>query len=539
MADTTAQRGKGKGAADMQKSVLQKKFKIDDGKSKYIEQSTLLEPSNVVTHKQDVEEMKEVSFSLAELKKKHDVVKKQVVEKEQSLERVRKEIEQLGYQENNAESVVYETTTRKQQIENAIKVTTKKTDEERMNSRIYGHMIERLKRDLIAMDIKKKELETSLRTKELMHEEQKEALRKSKEQRLQSKTIFDSLIVNVGSEQKERKQRIVTLTKSIDNKQDNVKRRAERIQRQREIAEAAANENKDADEKHMRNNFMLNKLWNAFVRKKMEKEMKNSAHIDDAFKAIKTATGVTDVQELVQKFLTREQTYSELLVAVADSESRIDKLRRDNEVLRARLNELKIGVDDLGGISHESEEIVALKKEYDEIKHEESVKKEKYYNFEIVQDLVDNWARKVIVKIDEDITDQQAQEMHIVEIFERVSQIVLSNLKEYEDGDEEDAFPASNMMNDFLTDDFVQKNIRVRPMSGKTEGEEVDKSKFGSKTGHHTDTQEGNVDKQFNDDLIELDAQRKLIKDRNNKMMTEMINRKKLEKGEEDAKNKK
>lgn len=387
---------------------------------------------------------------------------------------IRKEISQLEYQEGSAESIVYETSTRKQQIDNAIKMTTKKIDEETMNSRVYAHMIERIQKDLIAMEIKKKDLESMLRSKQIMYEEHKEVYRKSKEQSKQSKAIFDSLIVNVGSEQKDRKQRIVMLTKSIDNKQDNVKRRAERIQRQREIAEAAANENKDADEKHMRHNFMLNKLWNAFIRKKMEKEMKESAHIDDAFKAIKTATGVTDVQELVHKFLTREQTYSELLVAVADSESRIDKLRRENEILRARLNELKIGAEDVDGIPHESEEISSLTKEYDEIKREDASKREKYYNVEIVQDLIDNWARKVIVKIDEDVNDKQAQEMGIVEIFERISTIVMANLEEYEKEDEEDMGPSSNMMNDFLTDDFVQKNIRVRPNSGKTE-EDVEK----------------------------------------------------------------
>jgi cell division protein FtsB len=192
-----------------------------------------------------------------------------------------------------------------------------------------------------------------------------------------------------------------------------------RIHRQNELAEAAANENKDADEKQMRKEFMFNKLWNAFIRKKMEKEMKESAHIDDAFKAIKTATGVTDIQELVHKFLTREQTYSELLVAVADSESRIDKLRRENEVLRARLNELKIGADDMGGAPSESEEIITLKREYEEIKREEAVKKEKYYNVEIVQDLVDNWARKVIVKIDEDVAEEKVYDMDIVDIFDR------------------------------------------------------------------------------------------------------------------------
>lgn len=525
MADISANRSKHRQGGDMQKSVLQKKFKIDDGKSKYVEQSTLLEPSNFQTHKQDEEEMKEVSFSLAELKRKHDVVKKQVNEKEQNLDMVRKEIQQLEYQEGNAEDVVYELSTRKQQIENAIKVTKKKTDEERMNARVYGHMTERTKKDLIAMEIKKKEMENSLRNKQLMYEEQKEATRKTKEARLQSKTIFDSLIINVGNEQKERKQRIVMLTKSIDNKQENVKRRADRIQRQREIAEAAANENKDADEKKMRENFMLNKLWNAFIRKKMEKEMKESAHIDDAFKKIKTATGVTDVQELVHKFLTREQTYSELLVAVADSENRIDKLRR--EIITADVSD---------GAPTESEEITSLRKELEEVKRQESIKKEKYYNVEIVQDLVDNWSRKVIVKTDDEVSEQQAQEMDIVEVFEKVCTVVLSNLEEYEKEDEDDMGPSSNMMNDFLTDDFVQKNIRVRPSSGKTNEEDVEKSRYGSKTGHHTDTAEGNVDKQFNDDLIELDAQRKLIKDRTVKFQEELARKKKLENSDGDKK---
>jgi len=70
--------------------------------------------------------------------------------------------------------------------------------------------------------------------------------------------------------------------------------------------------------------------------------MRNSAQIDEAFKAIKTATGVTDVQDLVKKFLTREQTYSSLLVNVSESEGKTDKLKKDNDELRMRLNELQI-----------------------------------------------------------------------------------------------------------------------------------------------------------------------------------------------------
>jgi septation ring formation regulator EzrA len=78
------------------------------------------------------------------------------------------------------------------------------------------------------------------------------------------------------------------------------------------------------------------------MRKKMEKEMANSAQIDTAFKEIKTATGVTDVQELVKRFLTREQTYSDLLQNVNDSDKKVDILKKDNEMLRNRLHDLKI-----------------------------------------------------------------------------------------------------------------------------------------------------------------------------------------------------
>ena len=70
--------------------------------------------------------------------------------------------------------------------------------------------------------------------------------------------------------------------------------------------------------------------------------MKKSAQTDEAFKNIKTATGVTNVQELVTRFLTREQTYSQLLQSVSDADKKTEQLKRDNEYLSNRLHELKI-----------------------------------------------------------------------------------------------------------------------------------------------------------------------------------------------------
>ena len=67
----------------------------------------------------------------------------------------------------------------------------------------------------------------------------------AKEHKLQSKYRLDNLMKNIDHEQKKRQERIIALEKSIKNKEDALQKRMDRVKRQSEIAEIAANENKD------------------------------------------------------------------------------------------------------------------------------------------------------------------------------------------------------------------------------------------------------------------------------------------------------
>jgi hypothetical protein len=151
-------------------------------------------------------------------------------------------------------------------------------------------MLERLEKDYIASKIKATELDASAKSKLSILDLELTKQRKSKEDRLQSKAIFDNLMKNIELEQKDRQERIFELQKCIRNKEESVQRRIERQRRNAEIAEAAANENKDSSELKMRENLYVQKMWNTFMRKKMTKEMEGSKMIDEAFKTIKTAT---------------------------------------------------------------------------------------------------------------------------------------------------------------------------------------------------------------------------------------------------------
>jgi hypothetical protein len=87
----------------------------------------------------------------------------------------------------------------------------------------------------------------------------------------------------IDLDQKERHDRIASLQKSIKNKEEALRRRVERVKRQQDIAEQAANENKDSNELRMQEQFVVQKLWSSFLKKKMDVEMMRTQELEDAF----------------------------------------------------------------------------------------------------------------------------------------------------------------------------------------------------------------------------------------------------------------
>lgn len=137
----------------------------------------------------------------------------------------------LSAQENVAEGPVYEVTTKKETLEVNLETTKENIKVESLNKLIYQHMLERMKKDHIATKIKSAEMENSLRSKKQILEIEQLKHRKTKEERLQSKSIFDNLMKNIEKEQKDRQERIQELQKCIKNKEESVQRRIERQRR--------------------------------------------------------------------------------------------------------------------------------------------------------------------------------------------------------------------------------------------------------------------------------------------------------------------
>ena len=101
--------------------------------------------------------------------------------------------------------------------------------------------------------------------------------------------------------------------------------------------------------------------------------------------------------------------------------------------------------------------------------------------------------------------------------FEQIMKAVCKQLEQIimEEDDEDRGFiTAKDFMNDFATEDFISKNIRVRPVSGiaRAEGNNDE-----TKTQGGGDKGENNADDEdkFNDDVkFELEKDRKSAKDK-------------------------
>lgn len=146
----------------------------------------------------------------------------------------------------------------------------------------------------------------------------------------------------IDNDHMQRQEEMAALDKSIQNKKSALKRRIGRMQKQQRIAQNAANEKKDSNELKMQENFLAQKFYSNFLKHKMDREMKANAEYEQAFQKIRAQTGYSDVQEIVQKFLKREETYNQLLESVSNDEAKIDNLRRENDKQRDKLHELQI-----------------------------------------------------------------------------------------------------------------------------------------------------------------------------------------------------
>lgn len=161
---------------------------------------------------------------------------------------------------------------------------------ESINKKCYQHMIERMKQELLRTKIDTNKLEEGIKKRIALLENEKLEYNKVKVEKYRAQFGLDQITKNVEEDQKKTQAKVELLTKQINEKTEAVARRIQRLQHRQYIKEAARSDQTDQNENKLRDQVLIHKFWNAFLRRRMEREIQDNSNVAEAFEKIRAST---------------------------------------------------------------------------------------------------------------------------------------------------------------------------------------------------------------------------------------------------------
>merc|ERR1719453_1779422 len=118
---------------------------------------------------------------------------------------------------------------------------------------------------------------------------------------------------------------------TLQTKKNAFTRRADFERWRHEVALEAANEAFQASAGRLRKLYAVEKLAGNCLQKIIFEQVEKSQATEDGFQKIREVTGLTDVMDIVHKFLNRDVEHEQLKSSVKEAENRLEGLREEFE----------------------------------------------------------------------------------------------------------------------------------------------------------------------------------------------------------------
>ena len=287
------------------------------------------------------EDLPELSAELKLLRKKHDINRGSNLLLDHNLGNMRKQLESFRLEETKTLSRLNYLRNEVERLEDTVDETIMKQEEALEATKVYNHIIERMKIHRLKLDIKNEETTKILKVSKRTLSEEFEICRKQKEAKIKTKRVHDSLELYIDQETKEKEESVLVIEKDMKKRLENSNKREERYRRQIEIAERAANEDREARATEMREDVILMRFWSIYMRKKLDYDMNRLNYIENAFEKVRKNSNINDTSEMVTKILTAEISYNELRKYVEDSNYNISKTQEKIKIIEENLQKVE------------------------------------------------------------------------------------------------------------------------------------------------------------------------------------------------------
>eukprot|EP00668_Euglena_longa_P015211 GGOE01019266.1.p1 GENE.GGOE01019266.1~~GGOE01019266.1.p1 ORF type:complete len:524 (-),score=214.16 GGOE01019266.1:255-1826(-) len=280
-------------------------------------------------------EISRLDDQIIRLRKKYDDVRQTAEQKKSELARLKEKMKDIDKESQpilNEESPL----ARKiRMLENRLDKSMIKYNEAQSIRKTYEQIVKRLKEERIGFDNQLAAIERTLKAKDHDYQEllnmshdANHAKELAKAELAQFRAAYEEERRQKDKELAERKQYVQS---RIDQTQ-----KLERREKQRRAQELEALQK--AEDEKLKAGAQADA--SASQQRSVE-EQEKLTHYEEAFRKIKEATGVSDVQEVIQKFITQEETHKNLVEMTKEAQAKIDQLNAEKSDLKSKVEELK------------------------------------------------------------------------------------------------------------------------------------------------------------------------------------------------------
>lgn len=285
---------------------------------------------------------------LEDVRKQYDHVHSEAEKRAAELERLREAIRVADQAHGlGAEDLSRRDDTRAN-IDKQTKETLSLIKEAQTSKKVYNHMLNRITKEQILLKEKLLVMEAHLGRKNAeLHRKvaQQQGLTKKGAQFQQD---LDVMEMDVEHERTVRTEATKNMENALQMRKDTEERRAQFEKWQLEVALDAANEAFNASAGRLRKLYAVEKLAGNCLQKITFEQVERSQSTEDGFQKIREVTGLTDVMDIVHKFLNREVEHEQLKSSVKEAEVRLETLREQFDRFKRDTDGLTFDTQGLG-----------------------------------------------------------------------------------------------------------------------------------------------------------------------------------------------
>jgi hypothetical protein len=364
---------------------------------------------------------------LANIRKQYDEVHAEAERKETELMDIRKEVRlsEADEKPDRRDQALSYTNITKDELAKQIAEVNNKIEESTTTKKVYSHMVDRLKREQKIVQEKVKSMEEHLDRKTREVEKRQEMSRRVHNEKVKSILELEAMEQDLEQEKNICNTALDDLETVLQQRRNEVRRREDFERWRYEVAMEAASEAFYAMAGRFRKIYAIEKLTGNCLQKIIFEQAEQSQTTEDGFQKIREVTGLTDVMDIVHKFLNRDVEHEQLRNSVREAETRLHELR---EAERNRNCETVIGCNDAGTIFRKrglNREVAVQEQSLSRAQRDHDDCQIKLRNTTLLMENIMQWARKVAKSLSSfEELDELEGPQDIVEFFKSLSQTI-------------------------------------------------------------------------------------------------------------------